>query len=81
MVEEAYDMDEEEWPDEAEDESTNWEQWDDEHYENEETYDDEGYYTYIPEEHDFEDDAMQRWNSSMRRSMRPTWTHDDKWQT
>lgn len=32
MVEDAYEMDDEEWPEEAHDDASNWEQWDDEAY-------------------------------------------------
>ena len=44
MVEDAYKMDDDEWPEEPEDDTSTWEQWDDEAYEMDENYED-GYYT------------------------------------
>ena len=44
MVEDAYEMDDEDWPDEPDDDASTWEQWDDEAYEMDENYED-GYYT------------------------------------
>jgi len=55
MVEDAYEMDDEDWPDEPDDDASTWEQWDDEAYEMDENYED-GYYTYILEENDLDDE-------------------------
>ena len=79
-VEDGYERDDEDWPDESDDDASAWEQWDDDTYEMDENYED-GYCTYIPEENDLDDKHTLKLNNNMRRFVRPTWTPVARWQT